>query len=190
MHGFLDIEAILAGDPARRPVEGQVIGHSRQGRSIRAFDLGSGPIRISLIGGCHADEPVGPAMLEKLATHLGTLAPTHPLLVEMRWQIVPHVNLDGAAVNALWSDLTLPSTDHLGAGDEAYDLVAYAFLVIAMMTTPGRRTWQWPAFCEPEALSICTPASMAWALPRAPGFSSSLPGSIARRRCETPSANL
>jgi len=130
MHGFLDIEAILAGDPARRPVEGQVIGHSRQGRSIRAFDLGSGPIRISLIGGCHADEPVGPAMLEKLATHLGTLAPTHPLLVEMRWQIVPHVNLDGAAVNALWSDLTLPSTDHLGAGDEAYDLVAYVKQVV------------------------------------------------------------
>ena len=125
MHRLLDIEAILIADPAAEALRARTIGHSRQGRSIRAFVLGNGPIRISLIGGCHADEPVGPAMLEKLVTYLGRLPMEDPLVSEMRWHIVPHVNPDGAAINSAWSDLTLPMTDHREAPDEAYDLVAY-----------------------------------------------------------------
>jgi len=125
MHQLLDIEAILITDPAHEAVQGRMIGHSRQGRSIHAFVLGNGPIRISLIGGCHADEPVGPAMLEKLVAYLGRLPMEDSLLSERRWHIVPHVNPDGAAVNAAWSDLTQPTTDHHNAPDEAYDLVAY-----------------------------------------------------------------
>jgi hypothetical protein len=130
MHQLLDIEAILVEDLAREAVQGRVIGHSRQGNSIQAFVLGSGPIRISLIGGCHADEPVGPAMLEKLVAFLGKLPNTSPLLSERRWHIVPHTNPDGEAINAAWSDLTQPTTDHRNAPDEAYDLVAYVQEVI------------------------------------------------------------
>ena len=39
------------------------IGSSRQGRDIHGFCLGSGSIKVSLIAGCHADEPVGPLLL-------------------------------------------------------------------------------------------------------------------------------
>jgi hypothetical protein len=130
MDQLLDIETILAADPARQPVQSRSIGHSRQGRSIHAFVLGNGPIRISLIGGCHADEPVGPAMLEKLVAYLGQLRSTDRLLTERRWHIVPHVNPDGAAVNAAWSDFTQPTIDHRNAPDEAYDLVAYVEQVV------------------------------------------------------------
>ena len=127
---YLDIEAIVTEDSTHLSVEDQVIGHSREGRSIRAFALGTGPLHVSLIGGCHADEPVGPAMLERLVAHLGKLPESDSLRRDWRWRIVPHVNPDGAAVNATWSELTQTVSDHLGAPDEAYDLLAYARFVV------------------------------------------------------------
>jgi hypothetical protein len=130
MRQILDIETILVADPIRATALSRAIGQSRQGRSIEAFVLGDGPIRISLIGGCHADEPVGPAMLAKLVAYLSDLPKTHPLVSDRRWSIVPHVNPDGAAINAAWSDSTLPTTDHRNEPDEAYDLVAYVQEVV------------------------------------------------------------
>jgi len=120
---MLPIEDILAADlpvPAGRP-----IGRSRQGREIAGHRLGRGPLRVSLIGGCHADEPVGPAMLRRLAALLASLPPDDPLLARATWSIVPHVNPDGEAVNAAWSGMTLPAVDHLGVPDRAYDLPTY-----------------------------------------------------------------
>jgi len=61
----LPIEAILSS-PSPTPPPGRPIGHSREGREIAAYRLGRGPLRLSLIAGCHADEPVGPAMLRRL----------------------------------------------------------------------------------------------------------------------------
>lgn len=130
MQQLLDIEAILVADPIAATTLGRTIGQSLQGASIEAYVLGDGPLRISLIGGCHADEPVGPAMLARLVTYLGELPETHPLISDRRWSIVPHVNPDGAAINAAWSDSTVPTTDHLNEPDEAYDLVAYVQEVV------------------------------------------------------------
>ena len=48
------IEAILATTPLS-PEQGAVIGRSRERRPVRALRLGSGPVRVSLVGGCHAD---------------------------------------------------------------------------------------------------------------------------------------
>jgi Zinc carboxypeptidase len=120
---MLPIEEILAADlpvPAGRP-----IGRSRQGREIAGHRLGRGPLRVSLIGGCHADEPVGPDLLRRLAAFLASLPPDDPLLARATWSIVPHANPDGEAVNAAWSGVTLPAADHLGAPDRAYDLPTY-----------------------------------------------------------------
>jgi len=130
MSQLLDIETILAAGPTDVTVPAQTIGRSRQGRPIEAFTLGEGPIRISLIGGCHADEPVGPAMLAKLVTHLGSLPTTDGLVTQRRWLIVPHVNPDGAAVNASWSQCTRPTIDHEKQPDEGYDLVSYVREVV------------------------------------------------------------
>ena len=115
----LAIDKIL--DIARRAAAGEVVGTSRQGRDIVGYRFGDGAHGISLIGGCHADEPVGPAMLARLAAYLETLAPDHPLLSRFFWRIVPHANPDGAALNAAWSDHPCLQGD----GKSAYDLVAY-----------------------------------------------------------------
>lgn len=127
----LPIESILQAETLdlHRP-PGETIGESREGRSIEAFALGRGPTAVSLIGGCHADEPVGPAMLQRLVRFLSSHDPVHPLLADYRWRIVPHVNPDGAMRNAGWSNQVQQSIDHLGESDLSYDPVLYVQNVI------------------------------------------------------------
>ena len=64
------IEDILQPPPVAR-IAGDSIGDSREGRPIKAFRLGAGPCRVSLLGGCHADEPVGPLLLRHLVRSWG-----------------------------------------------------------------------------------------------------------------------
>lgn len=109
----IEIESVLS----RRPIDaatGVELGRSREGRPIygHVFDpvdesVDQDVLNVSLIAGCHADEPVGPAMLDRLAAHLGALrddAPDHPLVRRVRWRLVPHVNPDGEARNAKWTE--------------------------------------------------------------------------------------
>ncbi len=96
--------SILSTLPIPPDTGGQILGHSRQGRAIRGFRLGRGTLRISLIGGAHADEPVGPWMLRRLVAWLQAREPGHPLLQRYQWWIVPHVNPDGEVTNAHWFD--------------------------------------------------------------------------------------
>ena len=77
-------------------------GSSREGRSIPAYRFGSGKLRISLIAGCHADEPTGPFFLRKLVNFLHSSAPDTPWLQNYNWWTVPHANPDGEAVNKAW----------------------------------------------------------------------------------------
>ena len=100
--------------------DGTVIGRSRERRPVRAFRLGQGPVAVSLIGGCHADEPVGPRFLRHLAGYLGELPATDSLLTAYQWWIVPHVNPDGEARNRAW----------YGDDDETYDLPTYLSHVV------------------------------------------------------------
>lgn len=117
-------EDILAGPSARRS-EGLAIGRSREGRALRAFRFGTGPRRVSLVAGCHADEPTGPRLLRHLCGFLGALAPEDPLLSRFEWWIVPHANPDGEARNRAWH----------ADGDAAYDVAAY--LAGAVRELPG-----------------------------------------------------
>lgn len=107
-----DIDAILTTAGPVSPI--RQIGRSRQGRPIVAHKIGGGPVRVSLVGGCHADEPVGPRFLAKLVRHLGSPAGAE-LRATATWCIVPHLNPDGAAANAAWQP---PDA-------ERYDFVAY-----------------------------------------------------------------
>jgi len=86
------------------PGAGTEIGRSRQGRSLRAFRFGRGGFRVSLLGGCHADEPVGPRFLRHLAAYLGGLPSTDPLLTGLEWWVLPHINPDGEVANRAWHD--------------------------------------------------------------------------------------
>lgn len=81
---------------------------------------------MSLVGGAHADEPVGPLTLDRLAGHLASLPEDDPLVTDWSWWIVPHVNPDGAAINAAWSEHLVP----LPGGGEGYDLGLYRQSVV------------------------------------------------------------
>jgi hypothetical protein len=120
----LPIEEIVQPETPSPPL-GREIGRSRQGREISGYVLGRGPRRVSLIGGCHADEPVGPEMLRRLVTLLAARPEDDPLLSAFTWYAVPHVNPDGEAVNRAWSDHPLPAVDSRGAVDRVYDLGLY-----------------------------------------------------------------
>ena len=79
------------------------LGASREGRDLVGFTIGRGQRSVSLIAGCHADEPVGPAMLDRLAGYLLDLPTSSPLLSDFTWYLVPHTNPDGEARNAGWT---------------------------------------------------------------------------------------
>ena len=98
----LPIGAILETPPASA-AGGERLGASRQGRDVVGFRVGRGRLSVSLIAGCHADEPVGPAMLDRLAAWLLALPASSPAVSELTWFIVPHVNPDGEHRNAGWT---------------------------------------------------------------------------------------
>jgi Zinc carboxypeptidase len=120
----LPIEEILATPPFPPP-PGRILGRSRQGQEIEGYRFGRGDFHVSLIAGCHADEPVGPAMLRRLAAFLTERPADDPLLAVATWFIVPHVNPDGEERNAAWSAETEPVIDPRGGADRAYDLSLY-----------------------------------------------------------------
>lgn len=121
---------VLASNPSRWKSAASKIGSSREGRTLRGLRVGTGAFDISLIGGCHADEPVGPAMLEFLASYLVTLPANHTLLQDFTWRIVPCVNPDGEVRNRAWTGKLVDVRDHLGRPDRGYDLSSYLMHVV------------------------------------------------------------
>lgn len=101
------------------------IGTSREGRPVRAIRFGRGSQLISLLGGCHADEPVGPRFLRHLCAYLENTSTDDPLLRRYRWWILPHINPDGEVRNRGWQ----------GGNLQRYDLVDY--LAGAVREAPG-----------------------------------------------------
>lgn len=93
---------IFACQPAALE-SGVQIGRSREGRPLRVFRLGTGALRVSLIAGAHADEPVGPRFLRHLVAWLEQLPEASPARRDVEWWIVPHLNPDGEARNS-WYD--------------------------------------------------------------------------------------
>ncbi len=108
-----DIESILK--ISTLPVRPEILGHSEAGRPIHGYRLGQGPNKISLIAGCHADEPVGPLFLNRLTAWLQALPPDHPYIKKYAWWIVPQINPDGAYRNRYWTHVT----------DDTYSLISY-----------------------------------------------------------------
>lgn len=127
----LPVDALADGPMPGVGPEPRTIGHSRDGRPLHGHRLGRGPLRVSLIAGCHADEPVGPAMLARLVAWLAARPDDDPHRAAVSWWIVPHANPDGAARNAAWSARTIALDD----GRAGYDLAAY--LRHAVREAPG-----------------------------------------------------
>ena len=103
---------LSGGDLPHHPAA-QKIGRSRTGRPIFAYRIGDGPVRVSLVGGCHADEPVGPRFLQRLVRFLAS-PDGAALRHSATWFIIPHLNPDGAAANAAWQT---PNADRYDFAD-------------------------------------------------------------------------
>ena len=116
------IEEILERRPL--PAEGEavgvVLGRSREGRPVVGHRFGRGPLRVSLLAGCHADEPAGPRLLRRLVPFMEALPADDPLLQRAEWWIVPQANPDGEHRNRSWQ---LPESPE--ALDDSFDLVAF-----------------------------------------------------------------
>ncbi|UCG50885.1 MAG: NUDIX domain-containing protein [Candidatus Latescibacterota bacterium] len=105
----------LTAEKPSKATRGTELGRSREGRPVIGYRFGGGPIKISLLAGCHADEPVGPVLLERFVRYLAGAASHSELLSRFEWWIVPDINPDGAERNKAW---------RARAGDH-YDIVSY-----------------------------------------------------------------
>ena len=102
----------------------RTIGISEQGRPVLGAVIGTGNRHATLIGGAHADEPVGPETLRLLI--VSATRPEAALAAVLRqWRlwVVPHVNPDGELANRAWIE-RWPSVD--------------AFLGHVLREPPGR----------------------------------------------------
>jgi len=117
-------DELMDGSAAPTP-EGTTLGFSREGRPVRGFVLGAGSRKVSLISGCHADEPVGAVLLDRLVRFLSR-GTGNSALQSFQWWVVPDANPDGADRNRVWSD---------SKADGAYSLAGY--LRHAQREAPG-----------------------------------------------------
>ena len=101
---------LAAGARAGPVLPGEVIGRSRMGRPIAAYTIGEGRLHVSLVAGCHADEPVGPRFLQRFVGYLASEDGT-ALRRAATWSIIPHINPDGASANAAWQTPGAPHYD-------------------------------------------------------------------------------
>lgn len=125
----LPVEELVAGD-AQQPGGGTLLGESREGQGVLGWRLGHGPLHVSLIAGCHADEPVGPETLRRLVAWLASRPSDDPLLARYTWYLVADANPDGAERNAAWAGSTVTLADSSGETDRGFDLSAYALGVV------------------------------------------------------------
>ena len=83
-----------------------------------AFRLGGGSQKVLLLGGAHADEPVGPDTLRFLVREiLDHPAPISDLLSRFQFLIVPHINPDGEVANNVGCSCSQRDADSDGVTD-------------------------------------------------------------------------
>lgn len=146
MHNDSFVDLLLQADA--NPPKGEIIGHSRQSRPIFGYRFGRGELKISLVAGAHADEPIGTLLLKKLVTAFSSFKEAKYLLDLAQWFLVPDANPDGAEKNRAWQDSV----------SDAYDLRSY--LQHAVREEPGDDIeFGYPldasdTQCRPENLAI------------------------------------
>lgn len=80
-----------------------LIGESEEERPLMGYVAGSGPTKVSLIAGSHADEPVGPETLRALIrAFIKTPERYAHYLEDFTFVVIPHVNPDGEERNLAW----------------------------------------------------------------------------------------
>ena len=79
------------------------LGESELGKELWAFKIGHGPKKVSLLAGCHSDEPLGPETLRRLVFGLTEKREDlGDLFSQITFYILPHINPDGESNNGIW----------------------------------------------------------------------------------------
>jgi Zinc carboxypeptidase len=89
----------------------EIIGQSRQNHPLFGVTFGSGPKHVSIIAGCHADEPIGPMTAQLLFPVLS--ARFSDVLESFTFHVIPQMNPDGAEQNRPWFGDPLSLTEYL-----------------------------------------------------------------------------
>lgn len=92
-----DVEMLGSATPE---LDQTAIGSSRRGQTMHGWRFGRGEIPVSIVAGCHADEPVGPMTAQLLPQLLTEAMPD--ILERFRFCVVPQMNPDGADDNRPW----------------------------------------------------------------------------------------
>lgn len=80
------------------------IGRSEEERPLLGITLGTGDLKVSLLAGAHADEPVGPETLRTLVLELlHRREDFADLLSTYTFSVVTHINPDGEIRNRKWT---------------------------------------------------------------------------------------
>lgn len=83
------------------------IGLSQEGHKLFGIKIGTGAMKVSLIAGCNADEPIGPYMIKCFLAWLKQSSSGNELLKKWTFYIIPQMNPDGALRNKNWTTLPL-----------------------------------------------------------------------------------
>ncbi len=97
---YRNVAELEAHGASLRGVESSRIGHSRRGQPMFGWRFGTGHRRVSMVAGCHADEPLGPMTAQALPQLLEESFPE--VLQAYRFHVVPQMNPDGADDNRAW----------------------------------------------------------------------------------------
>ncbi|PCJ63984.1 MAG: hypothetical protein COA73_04640 [Candidatus Hydrogenedentota bacterium] len=87
------------------------IGHSREGTPMFGLIFGTGSQHVSIIAGCHADEPMGPMTAQLLYPILTEHFPQ--MLEEFTFHVISQMNPDGADRNRPWFRDPFSMADYL-----------------------------------------------------------------------------
>lgn len=97
---FRDAEALSEYLYALEGVEVRNIGFTKERSEMHGLRFGHGPAPISIIAGCHADEPVGPMTAQLIARVFGRHFPE--LLDRFSFHVIPQMNPEAAHRNFRW----------------------------------------------------------------------------------------
>lgn len=97
---YRDEEALRDHLYALEETEVARIGFSRDAHELFGLRFGHGAIHVSVIAGCHADEPIGPMTAQILPRLMVRHFPE--LCDAFRISVVPQMNPDGASRNSDW----------------------------------------------------------------------------------------
>lgn len=139
------LKRIVAASGGRARIE--TVGASHGGRPILMLSIGEGPKSALVVGGAHANEPIGGIAVCRLAEKLAG-DPALLRSLRHRWQMVACIDPDGLAMNRRWL-----------AGDRSPRSYLADFFRPSFERQPE---YSFPIHSDGYSFTASTPENLAW----------------------------